>query len=138
MSVHEVKATVGIDNKGKVNEAGESIEVIFNRTVILPFEFYDGDLDKQVEEFGADVVSALFVRAGITSLRNQGTNWIRKELDAEAIDAALSEWKPPLGPVRVKKSKMQKASEAAADMSPEQLDELLSKLKTMKKELAAK
>lgn len=123
----QVSARIGTEG------AGTDHEKTYDRKVTVEYDFLDKNLDAKIEAWTAEVVDVLAQRAAVVALRNQVTNWIRMEKTGDEIAELTSKWTPPMGVVRAKKTKLQKATEAAKDMNDEQLDELMKELKGLRK-----
>ena len=123
----QVSARIGTEG------AGTDHEETYDRKVTVDYDFLDKNLNAKIEAWTPEVVDVLAQRSAIVALRNQITNYIRAKKTDEEIAELVASWVPPMGAVRAKKTKLQRATEAAKDMSPEQLDELMKELKGLKK-----
>lgn len=123
----QVSARIGTEGTGTDHEK------TYDRKVTVDYDFLDKNLDAKIEAWTAEVVDVLSQRSAVVALRNQVTNWIRmKKSDAE-IEELVASWVPPMGAVRAKKTKLQRATEAAKDMDADELTALLGELKGLQK-----
>ena len=113
----------------KTEGRGTDHEKTYDRKIQVDYDFHSKDLDAKIKAWGADVVDVLAERAGVVALRNQLTNYIRQEKSDEEVDELMVSWTPPLGPIRSKKTQLQKATEAAKGMNADELKELMKELK---------
>ena len=124
----QVSARIGTEGKGTDHEE------TYDRKVTVDYDFLDKNLDAKIEAWTGEVVDVLAQRSAVVALRNQVTNWIRQKKTDEEIAELTAGWIPPMGAVRAKKTKLQKATEAAKDMSADELAELLKELKGYQKD----
>ena len=117
----------------KTEGRGTDHEKTYDRKIQVEYDFHSKDLDAKIAAWGAEVVDVLAERAAVVALRNQLTNYIRQEKTDEEVAELMKTWTPPLGPIRAKKTKLQKATEAAKDMDKDQLAELMKELKLLQK-----
>jgi len=126
----ELRVHVGTENKGKFDKDGKSLEITYDRTVILDFQ-PPTTIEEKIEAWGADVCNELCNRAGVISGRNQVTNWIRAEKSDGDIEKEFASWTPPLGATRSKLSKLEKAKQAVSGMTADEVKDLMKELKSL-------
>jgi hypothetical protein len=98
-----------------------------NKSAVLEYDF-GGDLEGARKLFGDDIVYANFRSASAIALQGRMRSVLKSDKD---VTVELADWKPGM---RVPgKSKLEKADEMLAGLTPEQAADLLAKYKSKKK-----